>query len=44
MDLLGGKEREIPIFSIILIIIFSNALLFYFQNITEHDVRDSLFE
>ena len=44
MDLLGGKEREIPIFSIILIIIFSNALLFYFQNITEHDLRDSLFE
>jgi hypothetical protein len=44
MDLLGGKEREISIFSIILIIIFSNALLFYFQNITERDLRDSLFE
>jgi hypothetical protein len=44
MDLLGGKEREIAILTIILIIIFSNALLFYFQNITEHDLRDTLFE
>jgi len=44
MNLFGGKEREISIISIILIIICSNGLLFYFQNITEHDLRDSLFE
>jgi hypothetical protein len=44
MNLFSGKEREIAIISIILIIISSNGLLFYFQNITEHDLRDSLFE
>jgi hypothetical protein len=44
MNLFSGKEREISIISIILIIIFSNGLLFYFQNITEHDLRESLFE
>jgi hypothetical protein len=30
--------------SIRLIFIFSNGLLFYLQNITEHDLRGSLFE
>ena len=44
MNLFSGKEREIGIISIILIIIFSNGLLFYFQNIIEHDLRDSIFE
>ncbi|HET7149520.1 MAG TPA: cache domain-containing protein [Candidatus Nitrosopolaris sp.] len=44
MNLFSGKERELSIFSIILIIISSNGLLFYFQNITEHDLRDNLFE
>jgi hypothetical protein len=44
MNLFSGKEREISIISIILIIICSNGLLFYFQNIIEHDLRDSLFE
>ncbi|NAL78322.1 cache domain-containing protein [Nitrososphaera sp. AFS] len=43
-NLFSGKVREISIISIISIIIFSNGLLFYFQNITEHDLRDSLFE
>ena len=44
MNLFSGKEREIGIISIILIIISSNGLLFYFQNITERDLRDSIFE
>jgi hypothetical protein len=44
MDFLGGREREIAIISIILIIISSNGLLFYFQNLTENDVRNNLFE
>ena len=44
MNLFSGKEREISIISIILIIISSNGLLFYFQNITERDFRYSLFE
>jgi hypothetical protein len=44
MSPFGGKEREISIISIILIIIFSNGFLFYFQNISERDLRDSLFE
>jgi hypothetical protein len=44
VNLFGGKEREIGIISIISIIILSNGLLFYFQNIMEHDLRDSTFE
>jgi hypothetical protein len=44
MRLFSYRIREIGIISIILIIIFSNGLLFYFQNITEHDLRNSLFE
>jgi hypothetical protein len=44
MNVFRGKEREIGIISIILIIIFSNGLLFYFQSIMEHDLRDSIFE
>jgi hypothetical protein len=44
MRLFSGKEREICIISTILIIILSNGLLFYFQNIMEHDLRNSTFE
>lgn len=44
LRLFSHRIREIGIISIILIIIFSNGLLFYFQNITEHDLRNSLFE
>jgi hypothetical protein len=44
MNLFGGKAREIGIISIISIIILSNGLLFYFQNIMERDLRDSTFE
>jgi hypothetical protein len=44
MTLLFGKEREIGIISIISIIVFSNGLLFYLQNITEADLRKSVFE
>jgi Cache domain len=44
MRLLSERIREVGIISIILIIILSNGLLFYFQNITEHDLRNSLFE
>jgi hypothetical protein len=44
VNLFGGKEREIGIISIISIIILSNGLLFYFQSIMEHDLRDSTFE
>ena len=44
MNLLLGKEREIGIITIISIIIFSNGLLFYLQNITEADLRKSVFE
>ncbi len=44
MKIFSGKEREIGIISIISIIIFSNSLLFYFQNIMEHDLKDSIFE
>ena len=39
-----SSRGEVGIISIILIIIVSNDLLFYFQNITEHDLRNSLFE
>ena len=44
MNLLFGKKREIGIISIISIIVFSNGLLFYLQNITEADPRKSVFE
>ncbi|MFL6420219.1 MAG: cache domain-containing protein [Nitrososphaeraceae archaeon] len=44
MGSFSGRIREVGIISIILIIIVSNVLLFYFQNITEHDLRNSLFE
>src|SRR5436309_15084948 len=44
MSLFSGKEREVAIISIILFIISSNVLLFYFQNITEKDIRVNLFE
>src|ERR671931_1145337 len=44
MNLFNGKEREIGIISIISIIILSNGLLFYFQNIMERDLRDNTFE
>jgi hypothetical protein len=44
MSLLSGRIREVGIISIILIIGISNILLFYLQNITERDLRDSLFE
>lgn len=43
MSLVLGRIREVGIISIIFIIVISNGLLFYFQNITEHDLRDSLF-
>ena len=43
MNILNGKEREIGIISIISIIILSNGLLFYFQNIMERDLRDNTF-
>ena len=42
--MLFGKEREIGIISIISIIVFSNGLLFYLQNITEANLRKSVFE
>jgi hypothetical protein len=44
MRLLLGKEREIGIISIISIIVCSNGLLFYIQNITADDLKKSVFE
>src|SRR5919202_726219 len=44
MRLLVGKEREIGIISIISIIVCSNGLLFYIQNITAEDLKKSVFE
>jgi hypothetical protein len=44
MSVVSGRIREVSIISIIFIIVISNVLLFYLQNITEHDLRDSLFE
>jgi hypothetical protein len=44
MDILLGREREIGIVSIISIIVFSNGLLFYIQNITADDLTKSVFE
>ena len=44
MDILLGREREIGIISIISIIVFSNGLLFYIQNITADKYTKSVFE
>ena len=44
MTLLVGKEREIGIISIISIIVCSNGLIFYIQNITADDLKKSVFE
>jgi len=44
MHLLLVKEREIGIISIISIIVCSNGLLFYIQNITADDLKKSVFE
>ena len=44
MRLILGKEREIGMISIISIIICSNGLLFYIQNITADDLKKSVFE
>src|ERR687889_566934 len=44
MNLFSGRVKEIGIISIILIVILSYALFFYLQNITEQNIRDSLFE
>ena len=44
MRLFLGKEREICIISIISIIVCSNGLLFYIQNITADDLKRSVFE
>lgn len=37
-------KREITIISIMFIITLSNGLLFYFQNLTENEIRSTLFE
>ena len=44
MSLFSGKVKEIGIISMILIILFSFGLLFYIQNITQTNIRVSLFE
>ena len=44
MRLFSGKVKEIDIFCIISIILFSFGLLFYIQNITQTNVKASLFE
>jgi signal transduction histidine kinase len=44
MNLFSGRVKEIGIISIILIVIFSYGLFFYLQNITEQNIRNSLFE
>jgi signal transduction histidine kinase len=44
MNLFSGRVKEISIISIILIVIISYGLFFYLQNITEHSIRNSLFE
>jgi signal transduction histidine kinase len=44
MNLFSGRVKEISVISIILIIIISYGLFFYLQNITEHSIRNSLFE
>lgn len=44
MKIFLGKEREIGIISLISIIICSNCLLFYIQNITADDLKKTVFE
>ncbi|MDQ2684867.1 MAG: cache domain-containing protein [Thermoproteota archaeon] len=44
MKIFLGKEREIGIISLISIIICSNGLLFYIQNITAADLKKTVFE
>lgn len=44
MDIFLGKEREIGIISLISIIICSNSLLFYIQNVTADDLKKAVFE
>jgi signal transduction histidine kinase len=44
MRLFSGKVKEIGIICIISIILFSFGLLFYIQNITQTNVKASLFE
>jgi len=42
-DFFSKKRKEIGILSVVLIIISSFGLFFYQQNITEQDVKDSIF-
>jgi signal transduction histidine kinase len=44
MSLFSGKIKEIGIISMISIILFSFGLLFYIQNITQTNIKVSLFE
>src|SRR5689334_21391034 len=44
MTLFTGNVKEIAIISIIIIIVISNGLLFYFQNRTENEIRNNLIE
>ena len=44
MSLFSGKVKEIGIISMISIILFSFGLLFYIRNITQTNIRVSLFE
>ena len=44
MDIFLGKEREIGIISLISIILCSNGLLFYIQNMTAADLKKTVFE
>ena len=44
MSLFSGKVKEIDVISIISIILFSFGLLFYIQNITQTNIKVSLFE
>jgi hypothetical protein len=44
MDIFLGKEREIGIISLISIILISNGLLFYIQNMTAADLKNTVFE
>ena len=44
MKLFSGRIKEIAIVSIILIIALSYSIFFYLQSITEHNIRESIFE
>ena len=44
MDIFLGKEREIGMISLISIILCSNGLLFYIQNMTAADLKKTVFE